>query len=51
MKHEVIIQPEAKEDLREAFLWYENKRKGLGHDVIAVLHGKRSLKIVKGRMR
>lgn len=34
MKHIVIIRPEAENDLKEAFLWYEDKRKGLGHDFL-----------------
>jgi toxin ParE1/3/4 len=98
MNYEVVIQPEAEKDLRDAFLWYEDKRKGLGHDfllqveagmrfmernpeihhieyrgirkhlvkrfpykviymvehnkviVIAVLHGKRGLQVVKDRI-
>jgi plasmid stabilization system protein ParE len=31
----VIVQPEAEADLNEAFRWYENKRPGLGHEMIA----------------
>lgn len=34
MSYEVVIQPEAEEDLEETFLWYEDKRKGLGHDYL-----------------
>jgi plasmid stabilization system protein ParE len=29
MKYKVIIRPEAENDLKEIFLWYEDKRKGL----------------------
>jgi len=32
MKYKVIIRPEAEDDLKEAFSWYEDKRNGLGHD-------------------
>jgi hypothetical protein len=34
MKHQIIIRPEAENDLRESFLWYEEKRQGLGHDFL-----------------
>ncbi|OGW33047.1 MAG: hypothetical protein A2X59_03925 [Nitrospirae bacterium GWC2_42_7] len=34
MKYEIIIRPEAEKDLSEAFLWYEDKRKGLGYDFL-----------------
>ena len=34
MKYRVIVRPEAENDLNEAFLWYEDKRKGLGHDFL-----------------
>ncbi len=34
MKYEAIIRPEAEDDLRDAFLWYEDKRAGLGHDFL-----------------
>ena len=34
MKHQIIIRPEAENDLRESFLWYEEKRLGLGHDFL-----------------
>ena len=34
MKYKVIIRPEAENDLKETFLWYEDKRKGLGHDFL-----------------
>ncbi len=34
MKYEVIIRPEAEDDLRDAFLWYEDKRTGLGYDFL-----------------
>ncbi|NWF50541.1 MAG: type II toxin-antitoxin system RelE/ParE family toxin, partial [Ignavibacteriaceae bacterium] len=30
MKYRIIVRPEAEGDLSEAFLWYEDKRKGLG---------------------
>ena len=34
MSYELIIRPEAESDVLETFLWYENKRKGLGHDFL-----------------
>jgi hypothetical protein len=34
MKHKALIRPEAEKDLKEAFLWYENKRIGLGYDFL-----------------
>lgn len=32
MKYKVIVRPEAEDDLKEAFSWYEDKRTGLGYD-------------------
>ncbi len=34
MKHTVIIRPEAESDIKEAFSWYEDKRRGLGYDFL-----------------
>ena len=34
MKYKLIIRPEAEEDLASAFLWYENRRRGLGYDFL-----------------
>ncbi|HZR45920.1 MAG TPA: type II toxin-antitoxin system RelE/ParE family toxin [Candidatus Manganitrophaceae bacterium] len=34
MKYAVIIRPEAENDLAEAFSWYEEQRRGLGHDFL-----------------
>ncbi len=34
MKYELIIKPEAEDDLAETFEWYEKRRKGLGHDFL-----------------
>jgi len=34
MKYRVIIRPEAENDLKEAFSWYENRRQGLGYDFL-----------------
>ena len=34
MKYKLIIRPEAEEDLAEAFIWYEERRKGLGYDFL-----------------
>jgi toxin ParE1/3/4 len=37
MKYRVIVRPEAENDLNEAFLWYEDKRKGPGHDFLLLI--------------
>ncbi len=34
MKYKVIVRPEAEDDLKEAFSWYEDKRTGLGYDFL-----------------
>jgi len=34
MEYKVLIRPEAEKDLATAFLWYEDKRRGLGHDFV-----------------
>jgi len=34
MRYRVVIRPGAEEDLKKAFSWYEDKRKGLGHDFL-----------------
>lgn len=34
MKYNLIIRPEAEEDLVAAFSWYEDKRQGLGYDFL-----------------
>ncbi|MCR4320386.1 MAG: type II toxin-antitoxin system RelE/ParE family toxin [Candidatus Brocadiaceae bacterium] len=34
MKYKVIVMPEAEDDLKEAFSWYEDNRTGLGHDFL-----------------
>jgi plasmid stabilization system protein ParE len=34
MEYEIIIRPEAEKDLTEAFVWYEDKRRGLGFDFL-----------------
>ncbi len=34
MKYEVVVRPEAEDDMKEAFLWYEDRRKGLGYDFL-----------------
>ena len=34
MKYKVIIRFEAENDLKEVFLWYEDKRLGLGYDFL-----------------
>ena len=34
MKYKVIIRPEAENDMKEAFSWYEDSRLGLGYDFL-----------------
>ncbi len=34
MKYRTIVRPEVENDLKEAFSWYEDKRKGLGYDLL-----------------
>lgn len=34
MNYRIIVRPEAENDLKEAFFWYEDKRHGLGHDFL-----------------
>lgn len=34
VKYSLIVRPEAEEDLRKAFSWYEDNRKGLGYDFL-----------------
>lgn len=34
MEYRVIIRPEAEDDLKEAFIWYEDRRKGLGYNFL-----------------
>jgi len=34
VKYRIIVRPEAEDDLKEAYSWYEDKRKGLGHDFL-----------------
>ncbi len=34
MTHRLIVAPRAEADLRDAFIWYEQKSAGLGHDFI-----------------
>lgn len=38
MKYKVIIRPEAEDDIREAFSWYEGNRIGLGYDFLLQVH-------------
>ncbi len=35
MKYSIIFRPEAEEELKEAFFWYEDKRAGLGDDFLS----------------
>jgi len=34
MEYRVIIRPEAEDDLKETFSWYEDRRKGLGYNFL-----------------
>ena len=34
MTHSLLIRPEAEEDLRQSFRWYEAQRSGLGKDFL-----------------
>lgn len=34
MAFNLIVRPEAEQDLSEAFHWYEKQRTGLGHDLL-----------------
>ncbi|MFH1898699.1 MAG: type II toxin-antitoxin system RelE/ParE family toxin [Candidatus Desantisbacteria bacterium] len=34
MRYEVVVTPEAENDLKEIFDWYESQRIGLGHDFL-----------------
>lgn len=34
VKYSVIVRPEAEEDLKEVFTWYEDNRIGLGYDFL-----------------
>lgn len=43
MDNKLSITPEAAEDLKKIYLWYERKRKGLGHDFLLQADAKFSL--------
>jgi len=45
MKYKVIIQPEAEDDLANAFSWYEDRRPGLGHNFL--LHMEAGLNFIE----
>lgn len=40
MNYKLSITSEAEEDVKEAYLWYESKRKGLGHDFLLQIDAK-----------
>jgi len=46
MNYRVSVRPEAENDLKEAFSWYEDKRQGLGYDFLC----KRSPNSVRKRI-
>lgn len=35
MMYQLVIEPDAEDDLSEAYRWYENQRPGLGDEFIA----------------
>lgn len=37
MIRKLIIEPEAEADMGEAFAWYENQRRGLGHEFLLAI--------------
>ena len=37
MKQEVIVRPEARDELLDAYYWYEEKRSGLGEEFLLVV--------------
>jgi toxin ParE1/3/4 len=39
MKLAILIRPEAERDIEDAFRWYENKRTGLGSDLLLCIEG------------
>lgn len=40
MAAELILAPEAEQDLDEAFAWYERQRAGLGEEFLTVLEAR-----------
>lgn len=34
MNHRILIRPEAEGEIKEAYRWYESKRRGLGEDFL-----------------
>ena len=38
MRNRTIVRPEAEQDLKEAFRWYEETRRGLGYDFLLQVH-------------
>ena len=45
VKYSVVVRPEAEEDLKEAFFWYEDNRTGLGYDFL--LHVDAGINFIK----
>jgi toxin ParE1/3/4 len=39
MSKQLLVQPEAEEDLNQAYQWYEAQRKGLGDDFLLCVEG------------
>jgi len=46
MAFDLLVRPEAEQDLTEAFEWYEKQRTGLGHDFF--LHVQAGLRFLEG---
>lgn len=40
MSYDLIVKPEAEDDLSDAALWYEDRRKGLGNDFLMAVEAK-----------
>ena len=50
MTVQLIVQPEAENDLREAYRWYEARRPGLGDELMAEV-GQAFARIIDGPLR
>jgi len=55
VKYCVIVSPEAENDLKEIFSWYEDNRVGLGYDLLLQVDAginfvKRSFELLKSRV-
>ncbi|MBC8180449.1 type II toxin-antitoxin system RelE/ParE family toxin [candidate division KSB1 bacterium] len=50
MKYKLVVRKEAENDLTSASQWYENQRKGLGHDFLLCVDAKINTIIDNPRM-